>query len=70
MRVILLSFALVAASALPDATSAAAKSWRPGIKAECVRLAAAQNFGRRHIHRRRFIQDCIIDPEFNAPDLL
>jgi hypothetical protein len=34
--------------------------------AECYRLAAAQNFGSRHIQRLNFIQDCLIDRGFNS----
>jgi hypothetical protein len=55
---------------IAEGTNAAAKSVRASLRAECVRLAAAQNFGRRHIQRRNFIQDCVIDRDFNSPDLL
>ena len=68
MRIILLAFALIVGSALVDSANAATKSVRASIRAECMRLAAAQNFGRRYIQRRNFIQDCVIDPEFNALD--
>jgi hypothetical protein len=46
--------------------AAHASAARDAAKAECVRLAAAQAFGDRHIQRRNFIQDCLIDRGFNT----
>ena len=69
MRTILLAIAPIVGSASLDAANAAT-SIRPGARAECMRLAVAQNFGKRYIQRRNFIRDCMIDPEFNALDHL
>jgi len=56
-----LASALVVGFALVIPANAAATSARKSVRAECVRLADAQNFGKRHIQRRNFIQDCLIE---------
>jgi hypothetical protein len=63
MRIFL--FALIGSSMIAPANAATPLA-RTIAWAECYRLAAAQNFGRRHIQRRNFIQDCLIDRGFNA----
>jgi len=70
MRTISLLFVLIIGSTIPNDANAGTKSMRASIKAQCVRVAAAQNFGRFYIQRRNFVQNCIIDPEFNSPDFL
>ena len=66
MRVVLLASALVFGSALAVPGNAATTPARENAWAECVRLAAAQNFGERYIQRRNFIQNCVMDRGFNA----
>ena len=65
MKMIQLASALVVGFALVIPANAAATSARKSVRAECVRLADAQNFGKRHIQRRNFIQDCLIDRGYN-----
>jgi len=67
LRMVLLVSALVAGSTMVVPAHAASTSARESARAECVRLADAQDFGARHIQRRNFIQDCLIDRGFNAP---
>ena len=70
MQIIQLASALVVSVALVIPANAATTSARNSARAECVRLADAQKFGERQIQRRNFIQDCVIDRDFNSPDLL
>ena len=70
MRMIQLVLALTVGFAIANNSNAGTKSVRASVKAQCLRVAAAQDFGKRYFQRRRFIQNCIVDPEFNYPDLL
>ena len=69
MRMIQLAFALILGFAIHNDTNAGTKSVRASVRAECMQVAAAQNFRKRYI-LRTFIKNCVIDPEFNAPDRL
>jgi hypothetical protein len=61
-----LATALIVGSALVIPAQAATTTARDDVRAECIRLANVQDFGARHIQRRNFIQDCLIDRGFNA----
>jgi hypothetical protein len=65
LQLIQLASALVVSLALAIPANAATASERESIRAECVRLADAQQFGERQIQRRNFIQDCLIDRRYN-----
>jgi hypothetical protein len=64
MRIIVIAFALIVGSVMP--ADAATRSAIAMARADCAKLAQAQRFGSRHIQRRNFIQDCLIDRGFNA----
>jgi hypothetical protein len=66
MRIIVMAFALIVGSSLIIPADAATRSAIAIARAECAKLASAQRFGRRHIQRRNFIRDCLIDRGFNA----
>jgi hypothetical protein len=65
LQLIQLAPALVVSFALAIPANAVTTSERDSIRAECVRLADAQQFGERQIQRRNFIQDCLIDRRYN-----
>jgi hypothetical protein len=65
MRNIMLALALIIVAAIiSDRVDAAAKVTRAAARAECVKLAALKNFGRRAIQRRNFLHDCMSDRGF------
>ncbi len=69
MRMIQLAFALIVGFTISVDANAATKTVRASVKATCHRAAAATDFGTRY-RRRNFIQNCLVDPEFNFPDFL
>jgi hypothetical protein len=66
MRIIFLAVALTVGSSMILPANAATKSAVAVARAECIKLAQLQRFGRRNIQRRNFIQECLIDRGFNA----
>jgi len=66
MRIIFLAAALTVGSSIILPANAAPKSAIAIARAECIKLAQLQRFGRRNIQRRNFIQECLIDRGFNT----
>jgi hypothetical protein len=67
MRTVVMVAALVASSTFSFSANAASQAAREQARAECVRQAAAMQFGPFEIQRRNFIRDCLIDRGFPVP---
>jgi hypothetical protein len=67
MRTVVVVAALVVSSTFGFTAHAASRADREQARAECVRQAAAMQFGPYEIQRRNFIRDCLTDRGFPVP---